>query len=427
MHATPFYLFLFVTAATVWALSLTAPRLKSFVAPPLVIVVTGIALSFLLEPQANMEELLSFLETLSWLAVGFGVASIAFRLRGQDVRRLWRPGAMIIGVAMLGMWCISGAVIAILFDVPFAVAALIGAIVTPTDPIVASSIVTGPFAERHVPARVRQMLSFESGANDGLGYAFVFLPILFIQHGDAAWSRWLLDTCLWGILASGVMGAAGGWLAGTLFRRILEPHQMDERSVMLASMGLTGTLLSLMKLAGVDSIWAAFVAGLVFAALLGDAARNATDQYEEGGNYLVMVPALLLFGMVLPWSEWAGMWEAGLTAAVGILLLRRLPVMAVLFAALRAPAKDPTPGRDEQERDGIDPRTFRARRDFWFYGWFGPLGLSAIYYATTAHRLLDNETIWHVASLLIFTSIVAHGLTAAPFTRWYGRAAKERS
>ena len=75
---------------------------------------------------------------------------------------------------MAGMWTSSGLLIWWFLEVPFQLPVLIGAIVTPTDPVIASSIVTGPFATQHVPQRIRRLLSFESGANDGLAFALSF-------------------------------------------------------------------------------------------------------------------------------------------------------------------------------------------------------------------------------------------------------------
>jgi hypothetical protein len=69
---------------------------------------------------------------------------------------LWGPVA-------LGMWLVSSATICVLFEDRFSLleALALGACVTPTDPILASSIVKGLFAEEHIPASVRDLLSAE--------------------------------------------------------------------------------------------------------------------------------------------------------------------------------------------------------------------------------------------------------------------------
>ncbi|MCQ8783589.1 cation:proton antiporter domain-containing protein [Mangrovibrevibacter kandeliae] len=426
MSMTAFHGFVFVAAATVWSLSLTSKAMKAYVAPPLVVLAIGLLYRLVVGRIAPQEALLHDLEVVAWFAVGFGVMSIALRLRSVDIRNLLPLGSVIVLVAMLAMWAVSTVVVMALFGLPLLTAAVIGAIVTPTDPVVASSIATGPFAEAHIPGRLRQMLSFESGANDGLGFPFLYLPILLLQQGAEGWRPWLLDVGLWKIVAAGVIAVALGYGAGRLAARARAAGQIGERSVMLASLTLTAALLGLMKLIAVDSVWAAFLAGLAFTSVLAGDVREASDEFQEGGNNLMMVPALLLFAMALPFDAWRDEWPVGLAAVLLILLLRRLPAIAALYAVLRAPAGAAPPSDEAQHRRGVDPRPFRAPRDFWFYGWFGPIGLSAIFYAATAHRELHDPRIFEIASMIALGSIVVHGLSAAPFTRWYARVARRK-
>jgi NhaP-type Na+/H+ or K+/H+ antiporter len=55
-----------------------------------------------------------------------------------------------------------------------------------------------------------------------------------------------------------------------------------------------------------------------------------------------------------------------------------------------------------------------------FNGWFGPIGIAALFYATHAERSTDQPIVWTVASLVIFASIVVHGITATPLCRAFG-------
>jgi NhaP-type Na+/H+ or K+/H+ antiporter len=81
----------------------------------------------------------------------------------------------------------------------------------------------------------------------------------------------------------------------------------------------------------------------------------------------------------------------GAALAIAVLALRRLPAVLLL-------------------RPWIPQ--LRQRRDAVFVGWFGPIGVSAMFYAMLALRRTGDETVWGAASLLIFASIVAHGITA---------------
>jgi NhaP-type Na+/H+ or K+/H+ antiporter len=91
---------------------------------------------------------------------------------------------------------------------------------------------------------------------------------------------------------------------------------------------------------------------------------------------------------------------AGLVLAAAVLLLRR-PPMALTLRALIRPVK--------------------GRKDALFLGWFGPLGAAALYYATFSQRETGLEEVWVVGSLLICASVLAHGVSATPLTKLYGR------
>ncbi len=65
--------------------------------------------------------------------------------------------------------------------------------------------------------------------------------------------------------------------------------------------------------------------------------------------------------------------------------------------------------------------------DACFVGWFGPIGIDALYYALFAMQQTDDERIWAAGSLVIASSIFAYGITSTPLTLWYGRhAGKEQ-
>jgi hypothetical protein len=99
-----------------------------------------------------------------------------------------------------------------LLSVSFWVAMLIGATVASTDPIVATTIVTGDIAEKYVPERVRHFISAESGANDGAVYPLVLLPILVLtQPQGEVISRWLVDVIGWQIGGAVLLGAILGY------------------------------------------------------------------------------------------------------------------------------------------------------------------------------------------------------------------------
>lgn len=339
------------------------------------------------------------LEQAARLTVAIGLMGVAMRLQQHTLRRLLKPVALLLTVVMLGMWLVSSALAGWLLGFSPWAALLLGAVITPTDPVVASSIVTGKFAEQHLPLRLRDTLSAESGANDGLAYLFVMLPILILsQDVDAGWSRWLFDAVLVGVLGAAVFGGFVGWAAARLLRYAQQRDWVASTSLLGYTVAFTLLTLGLAKLLNTDGLLAVFAAGLAFN-LSSDRQDEQEDEHiQEAVAKLFTLPMFVLFGIALPLQDWVSLGWPLIALAISILLLRRLPI--VMLASLGW--------------QGI-----LNRRDSIYLGWFGPLGIAAIYYAALAHRHLHDPSYWHAVSALIFCSIMAHGVTAAPLSRWY--------
>jgi sodium/hydrogen antiporter len=344
---------------------------------------------------------ITILEAAARLTLAIGLMGVALRLTRQDIIGLWRPVGLLLIVAMLGMCALSSAIAGWWLGVPVWIAVLLGAALTPTDPVVASSIVTGRFAEEHLSDRIRDSISLESGANDGLAYMFVMLPILLVQAGPGeAWQRWLTETLLLGVVVAAAVGVAMGWGAARLLhwarqRRLIESYSFLTYTVALSLFTLGGA-----TLIGADALISVFAAGLAFNLASETGEKHEEESVQEAVNKLFTLPMFVLFGLALPFSDWVRIGWPLLALAMLILVLRRLPVVAALFPALRG--------------------TYSAA-DCAYMGWFGPIGIAAVYYAAFAVKHTGEELIWTAASAAILASILAHSLTAAPFTRWYAR------
>ncbi|MGE0447534.1 MAG: cation:proton antiporter [Vicinamibacterales bacterium] len=195
---------LFLTGAVVVVIGLHSNTIKgSPLSEPIIALLIGVlagphALGWLDVSRYTAEP--EMLEQAARITLAIGLMEVALRLRPESVRVLWRPVAVLLTVVMSGMWLTSAAVMGTLLGLPFGAALLLGAVLTPTDPVVASSLVTGRFATDHLPLRVRDTISFESGANDGLAYMFVTLPALMLDPpGDATLRRWFVESVLIGV------------------------------------------------------------------------------------------------------------------------------------------------------------------------------------------------------------------------------------
>lgn len=115
----------------------------------------------------------------------------------------------------LVMCGVSGLLAYWLLGLPFWVGILIGAIVTPTDPVLASTIVSGETAKENIPGRLRHVISAESGANDGGAYPLVFLAIFMLQFSSGeALRQWAIYSLLWDVGAAAVIGVLISAAAG---------------------------------------------------------------------------------------------------------------------------------------------------------------------------------------------------------------------
>ncbi|MGM0606190.1 MAG: cation:proton antiporter [Halobacteriota archaeon] len=389
------------------ALSLAAGTLQSrgyLPAESILAVLFGIAIGphgFGILPQSVLSNPLFFIEQLALVTVAFAVTSIALRLPATYFRRHAVSMAALLGPGMLVMWLASGFVTYALLPVPFWVALLIGAAITPTDPVLANSIVVGETAAQNIPERIRFLLSAEAGANDGWAHPFVVLAILLLtQPLDVALATWTTETILLEVLGAIGFGLAVGAGVGRLEDWLSNLGLMEETSVLTVTVALTFTVLGSAELLGFNGILAVFAAGITYNWQSDPQDEVKEQQVEEVFNRLFTIPVFVIFGMVLPWSEWTALGLQGLALVVAVLLVRRLPMVFALRPAIR-PLNHPA--------------------DTLFVGWFGPIGITALFYATLAVRETGSEIVWTVASLVVAGSILAHGATSTLFTLRYGK------
>lgn len=390
-------------------LGLCSKSLSKSPVPPTVValligVLVGPELLNLIDLEA-MGDRASLLERAARLTLGIALIGVALRIPREFPRANWRGMLVLVGLAMPLMWAISTALVYLILGLSFWMALLIGAIITPTDPVASTPIVTGQLAEENVSERIRRSISFESGANDGLSYLFVFLPFLFLTRpADEALTHWLTTTLLWHVGAATVFGLLLGYAAGKLLqaaerRQTIQP---EWRLVYTVALGLLAAGAG--KLIKSDEVLVIFAAGAMFAQVVSADDRNNEEQGQEAVNRFFVIPMIVLFGTAIPWTGWAELGWAGATLVVGLLLLRRLPVLFLLRPLL------------PQIRSGSDAA---------FVGWFGPVAVAAIYYASMMEHRLKEPLIWDVVSLVVCGSIIVHGLSGAPLTRLYGRKAGE--
>lgn len=399
-----------VLGGIILMLGLASKRLAASPLPPsLIALLIGIGIGpaalnlidlKLLGDQADI------LEKAARLALGIGLVGVALRIPSEYPRRNWRAMLGLIGLGMPLMWAISTALIYLILDLPFWLAALIGAAVTPTDPVAATAIVTGAVAEENIPERIRHAISFDSGANDGLAYPFIFLPFLLasMPMGDAL-SDWFLKTIAWEVGAAVFFGLLTGFIAGKLLQQAEGRDTIESDWRLVYTVALAFFAVGAGKLIQVNEVLAVFATAIAFDQVVSAADRKNEEQGQETVNRFFAIPIFILLGIAIPWEGWQELGWRGVLLACAVLLLRR-PVTLLLLRPI-------LPG-------------IRGVPDALFVGWFGPMAVAAIYYASMMEHLLGEPVIWDVVSLVACASVLAHGITGAPLTRLYGDIAGNR-
>ena len=407
MPSEPFSEFNVIIALTggmILLLALASRRLAASPFPPVLLalligILVGPKVLDLLDP-AELAKRSTILEYAARITLGISLFGVALRIGRSYPRECWKDVAVLVGLGMPVMWAVSSLLVYLILDLPFWMSLLIGAILTPTDPVAASPIVTGDVAEKSLPERLRHAISSESGTNDGVAYAIVLLPILMLTRAaDEAVSHWLLRTILWEVLAAAAIGVAIGVVAAKLLQWSEARDIIKSEWRLIYTVALALSTAGLGRIIGSDEIFLVFAAGVAFTQLLSRDDREEEDLGQEAVNRFFSVPIFALLGMTIPWDGWRELGWSGLLLAITVLVLRRPPMLLAISPLVRS---------------------IRSRKEALFVGWFGPIAVSAMYYSSVAERKVHEPLIWDVVSLVICASVLAHGLTAAALTRRMG-------
>ena len=223
--------------------------------------------------------------------------------------------------------------------------------------------------------------------------------------GEAV-SHWLLTTLLWEVGAATLLGLLLGYSAGKLLQAAERRGTIEGDWRLVYTVALALLAVGLGRLIHSDEVLAVFAAGAMFAQVVSGEDRVNEEVGQEAVNRFFAIPIVVLLGTALPWEGWAALGWNGVWLVVAILTLRRPPVILLLRPLL--------------------PQ-LRGTADALFVGWFGPVAVAALYYASLMEHRLGQPLIWDIVTLVICGSIVAHGVTGAPLSRFYGRSAGLRS
>lgn len=394
---------LVLTALLGLAVAALSTRLRLLpLSEPLLAIVAGVlagrGLLGLLDVPPLTEEGRALHEVASVL-LAVSVMAVALRFPFSAARAEWRALLLLLAVVMPLMALTTGALVWAVLGTSVAAAAVLGAALCPTDPVLASSVVTGKPAEKALPVRTRLLLSWESGANDGLALPLVVAAIALLP---ALTPGAATEEILRGVVGGVLLGLVAGEAAARAINAGERHGATDETPIIVFTLVLAVGVLAVARQLEFGSVLAVFVTGLVLNARTPGDDRVRALTFDEALNRFAVLPLFVLLGAALPWADWRALGWPLVLLVVAVLLLRRLPWLLLVRRPLHLP-----------------------RPDAVFLGWFGPIGVSAVFYLTEAGARGAGTEVLAVGAAVVAASTVVHGLSGTPGRRLYAARAPQ--
>ena len=404
----------YLVAGASLLLAIVLPELldRWAVSAPMVLVGVGLLIGFTplpdgmpLDPQENRATIEHVTELVVLVALmGVGLAlDRPLELRRRASWRRWGATWRLLGISM-PLTIGAVALLAWAAGAPPAAALLLGAVLAPTDPVLASDVqVAGPQTGDHEvdeDDEVRFTLTSEAGLNDGLAFPFVYAAILLATEG--AVTGWALEWVGWYLVAKVVIGVVAGIVVGRALA--YAAFRAESRSLRVAERGESlMALAALVSAYGVGEVTGGYGFLSVFAcAMTFRSAERSHDyhaamhQVAERLERLLTLFVLLVLGIALSRGlleslDWKGI-------AIGVALVVAVRPLAGLVGLQGCLAAG--------ERRAV--------------AFFGVRGIGSIYYLAYAAGYaaeLGSDWLWSTVSFTIVLSVFVHGALAAPVMR----------
>ncbi|KAI9930488.1 hypothetical protein ASPWEDRAFT_27011 [Aspergillus wentii DTO 134E9] len=303
------------------------------------------------------------------------------------------------------------------------------ACVTATDPVLASSVVgKGKFAKR-VPKHLRDLLSAESGCNDGMAFPFIYLSYYILHYRPDAGQvslNWFCVTILYECIVGAFFGFMIGYLARHAIKLAERKQLIDRESFLVFYFVLAVFCAGSGSLLGMDDLLIGFSCGVGFSNDGWFTEKTEESHVSNVIDLLLNLAYFVYFGSIIPWEDYNAP-DLGLVPwrlvviALLVIFFRRIPIMLLLKPLIP------------------DVKTWR---EALFAGHFGPIGVGAIFACILARAEVENhntqpmtqaeldsidpntpskhkelvELIWPITTFMVISSILVHGSSIAVFT-----------
>lgn len=408
-HILLLVLFGAVTLITAWIPMLLKELPLSL---PIICIAIGVALGFsplVAVVPVNPLESLSLTEYLTEFVVIIALMGAGLKLDRPLGWRRWMLAWRLLGIAMpLTIGAIALLAWGVLGLEP-ATAVLLGAVLAPTDPVLASDVQVGP-PQEGMEDEVRFALTAEAGLNDGLSFPFVYLAIAMALAQAGTGMGWLEDWVTMDVVWRLVAGVGVGWVAGAvlgyLMFRLPDRARISRTGDGFVGLGVTCLTYGITELVHGYGFLAVFVAALTLRATERNHEYHADlHAFVEQVERLVMMVLLVCFGLAIAEGSVFGAadWRIAGVAVVILLVVRPLCAGVSLVGA-KVPFAESA-----------------------VIAFFGIRGLGSFYYVAFALGMAefsDTRTVWVTVCLVVLMSIVMHGITVTPVMRFLDRQRK---
>ncbi|MGI9605077.1 MAG: cation:proton antiporter [Acidimicrobiales bacterium] len=287
---------------------------------------------------------------------------------------------------------------AVLTDLSWAEAALVAAVLAPTDAALGEAVVSNPA----VPVRIRQALNVESGLNDGLVVPVIAVFSALAVGDELEGAGSIVGEALGEITIAVAVGGAAAFALARIVPLIENRGWTDEEGFRLVALGVGVGAFAGSVAAGGNGFLAAFVCGLAARFLLGPMVTEHTELAEDLGQ-VGAAATFTIFGAVMVWPALEVTSPLIVLCAIGTLTVGRM--IPVAISMIGTGLRRPTVG---------------------FLGWFGPRGLASMLFGLlilAEGEVRNSDQLFSVITLVIVASVVLHGITATPlaerYAAWY--------
>jgi NhaP-type Na+/H+ or K+/H+ antiporter len=419
-------LWYFIFGALLVVIALTASAVKQLpLTTTMIYLLIGVALGPLGFGVASIHPIVDarLLERAAELVVIVSLFTAGLKLRVPFQDDKWKVpvrlafASMVLTVGMIALVGVFG------LGLPLGAAVLLGAVLAPTDPVLASDVQLERATDRN---RLRFNLTGEAGLNDGTAFPVVMLGLGWLglhEMGEWGW-RWLAVDVVWAIGGGLAIGMLLGIAVGRSVLYLRRRHKAGLGREEFLTLGLIVLAYGSALLAHTYGFLSVFAAGLALRMIerretgKGANRRHPTTPKEDPETHPQTAPAYLADSMLGFNEQLERILEVGLVLVIGVMLApafldpAHLWLVPVLFLVIR-----PLAVMLGLAGLGI-PRPQVA-----LLSWFGIRGIGSLYYlmygiglgvAPDVAPQLVSITLWMIA-----VSIVVHGISVTPLMNWY--------